>query len=59
VEELKGAASLSKAGSIITAQALSEDVEQTVAAKSCEMAGNQHPAMKGEIEGTLPLVRVR
>ena len=59
MEELKGATGLSKAGSIITAQALGEDVEQTVAAKSCEMGGNQHPAMKGELEGMLPLVRVR
>jgi len=40
-------------------QELYEYVEQTVAAKSRAEGGNQQPVMKGEMEGALPLVRVR
>jgi uncharacterized caspase-like protein len=58
VEGLKGAADLNKDG-IITVQELYEYVEQKVSAKSRSVGGNQHPVMKGEMEGALPLVRVR
>jgi hypothetical protein len=40
-------------------QELYEYVEQTMAPKSPAVGGNQHPVMKGEMEGALPLVRVR
>ncbi len=55
---LKGAADLNKDG-IVTVQELYEYVEQQVSAKSRSVGGNQHPVMKGEMEGALPLVRVR
>ena len=58
VEGLKGAADLNKDG-IITVQELYEYVEQKVSVKSRSVGGNQHPVMKGEMEGALPLVRVR
>jgi len=58
VEGLKGAADLNKDG-IITVQELYEYVEQKVSAKSRSVGGNQHPVMKGEMEGALPLVKVR
>ncbi len=40
-------------------QELYEYVEQTVAVKSRVVGGSQHPVMKGEMEGALPLVRER
>ena len=58
VQGLKGAADLNKDG-IITIQELYEYVEQQVSAKSRSVGGNQHPVMKGEMEGALPLVKVR
>ena len=58
VQGLKGAADLNKDG-IITVQELYEYVEQQVSAKSRSVGGNQHPVMKGEMEGALPLVKVR
>jgi uncharacterized caspase-like protein len=58
VQGLKGAADLNKDG-IITVQELYEYVEQQVSVKSRSVGGNQHPVMKGEMEGALPLVRVR
>lgn len=58
VEGLKGAADLNRDG-IITVQELYEYVEQKVSVKSRSVGGNQHPVMKGEMEGALPLVRVR
>jgi uncharacterized caspase-like protein len=58
VEGLKGAADLNKDG-IITVQEIYEYVEQKVSAKSRSVGGNQHPVMKGEMEGALPLVKVR
>src|SRR6266852_5048023 len=57
VEGLKGAADLNKDG-IVTVQELSEYLEQQVAKKSRSVGGNQHPVMKGEMEGALPLVKV-
>jgi uncharacterized caspase-like protein len=58
VEGLKGAADLNRDG-IITVQEIYEYVEQKVSAKSRSVGGNQHPVMKGEMEGALPLVKVR
>jgi len=58
VQGLKGAADLNKDG-IVTVQELYEYVEQQVSVKSRSVGGNQHPVMKGEMEGALPLVKVR
>jgi uncharacterized caspase-like protein len=58
VEGLQGAADLNRDG-IITLQELYEYVEQRVTHKSRAVGGNQHPVMKGEMEGTLPLVKAR
>ena len=55
---LKGAADLNRDG-MVTLQELYEYVEQQVSSKSRSVGGNQHPVMKGELEGLLPLVRVR
>ena len=57
VQGLKGAADLNRDG-IVTLQELYEYVEQQVAQKSRAVGGNQHPIMKGELEGTLPIVKV-
>jgi hypothetical protein len=43
---------------IVTVQELYEYLEQQVAKKSRSVGGNQHPVMKGEMEGALPLVKV-
>jgi len=56
VEGLKGAADLNKDG-IVTGQELYEYLEQQVAKTSRAVGGNQHPVMKGEMEGALPLVK--
>ena len=53
----KGAADLKRDG-IVSLQELYEYVEQQVARKSRAGGGNQHPVMKGELEGVLPLVKV-
>jgi uncharacterized caspase-like protein len=58
LEGLNGAADLNRDG-IITVQELYEYVEQQVTQKSRSVGGNQHPVMKGELEGLLPLVKVR
>ncbi|HTO12419.1 MAG TPA: caspase family protein [Candidatus Binatia bacterium] len=57
-EGLKGAADLNRDG-IVTLQELYEYVEQQVSRKSRLVGGNQHPVMKGELEGVLPLIKVR
>ncbi len=57
VEVLKGAADLNRDG-IVSLQELYEYVEQQVSQKSRTMGGSQHPVMKGELEGTLPLMKV-
>ena len=54
---LKGAADLNRDG-IISLQELYEYVEQQVSSKSRAVGSNQHPVMKGELEGVLPLVKV-
>jgi len=58
VTGLKGAADLNRDG-IISLQELYEYVEQQVTTKSRAVGGNQHPVMKGELEGALPLAKVR
>jgi uncharacterized caspase-like protein len=58
VNGLKGAADLNRDG-IVSLQELYEYVEQQVTAKSRAVGGNQHPVMKGEMEGALPLSKVR
>jgi len=57
VQGLQGAADGNHDG-IVSLQELYEYVEQQVAQKSRAVGGNQHPVMKGEMEGVLPLVRV-
>jgi hypothetical protein len=57
IEGLKGAADLNRDG-IVALQELYEYVEQQVAQKSRAVGGNQHPMMKGELEGLLPLTKV-
>lgn len=58
VEGLKGAADLNHDG-IVTLQELYEYLEQQVTRKARSAGGNQHPVMKGEMEGSLPLAKVR
>ena len=58
VNGLKGAADLNRDG-IVSLQELYEYAEQQVTAKSRAVGGNQHPVMKGELEGALPLAKVR
>ena len=58
VSGLKGAADLNRDG-IVSLQELYEYVEQQVTTKSRAVGGNQHPVMKGEMEGALPLSKVR
>jgi uncharacterized caspase-like protein len=57
VQGLQGAADGNRDG-IVSLQELYEYVEQQVSQKSRAVGGNQHPVMKGEMEGVLPLVRV-
>jgi uncharacterized caspase-like protein len=58
VQGLGGAADLNRDG-IVSLQELYEYLEQQVTAKSRSVGGNQHPVMKGELEGVLPLAKVR
>jgi uncharacterized caspase-like protein len=57
IQGLQGAADLNRDG-IVSLQELYEYVEQQVVQKSRALGGNQHPVMKGELEGVLPLVKV-
>jgi uncharacterized caspase-like protein len=57
IRGLEGAADTNRDG-IVSLQELYEYVEQQVTAKSRSLGGNQHPVMKGELEGPLPLVKV-
>jgi hypothetical protein len=58
VSGLKGAADLNRDG-IVSLQELYEYLEQQVTTKARSVGGNQHPVMKGELEGVLPLAKVR
>jgi hypothetical protein len=57
VQALKGAADLDRDG-IVSLQEAYQYLEQQVSQKSRAVGGNQHPVMKGELEGLLPLVKV-
>jgi len=57
IEGLKGAADGNHDG-IVSLQELYEYLEQEVTRKSRAVGGNQHPVMKGELEGALPLIKV-
>jgi hypothetical protein len=57
VNGLKGGGDLNRDG-IVSLQELYEYVEQQVTKKSRAVGGSQHPVMKGELEGALPLVKV-
>lgn len=57
VQALKGAGDLNRDG-IVSLQELYGYVEEQVTRKSRAVGGNQHPVMKGELEGALPLVKL-
>ena len=57
LQGLRGAADLDRNG-VVELQELYTYLEQQVAQKSRGIGGNQHPVMKGEVEGLLPLVKV-
>jgi uncharacterized caspase-like protein len=57
LQGLHGAGDLNRDG-IVSLQELYEYVEQQVTQKSRALGGNQHPVMKSELEGVLPLVKV-
>ncbi|MBM4441171.1 MAG: caspase family protein, partial [Candidatus Rokubacteria bacterium] len=58
VHGLRGAADLDQDGTV-TLQELYQYVEREVTQRSRAVGGNQHPVLKGELEGQLPMVRVR
>ncbi len=58
VQGLKGAADLNRDG-IVTFQELYEYLDKEVSDKSRAVGGNQHPVMKSDLEGTLPLVQIK
>jgi hypothetical protein len=58
LEGLRGAADVNR-DSIVTLQELYDYLEAKVTQKSRSVGGNQHPVMKGELEGVLPIVRVK
>jgi hypothetical protein len=57
LQGLRGAADLDRDG-VVVLQELYTYLEQQVSQKSRGSGGNQHPVMKGEVEGLLPLVKV-
>jgi hypothetical protein len=57
VQGLRGAADLDRDG-IVSLQELYQYLEQQVSQKSRSIGGNQHPVMKGELEGLMPLMKV-
>jgi uncharacterized caspase-like protein len=57
LQGLKGSAD-SNGDALVTVQELYEYVEREVAERSRTVGGSQHPVLKGELEGPLPLVRV-
>jgi hypothetical protein len=57
VQGLRGAADLDRDG-IVSLQEVYQYLEQQVTQKSRSIGGNQHPVMKGELEGQLPLIKV-
>lgn len=57
VQGLRGAADTNRDG-IVSLQELYAYLEREVSRKSRAVGGNQHPVMKGELEGALPLIQV-
>ena len=57
LQGLRGAGDLNRDG-MVSLQELYEYLEQQVTQKSRALGGNQHPMMKSELEGVLPLVKV-
>jgi len=57
LQGLRGAADLDRDG-VVVLQELYTYLEQQVSQKSRASGGNQHPVMKSEMEGLLPLVKV-
>src|SRR4030095_16419496 len=57
-EGLKGAGDLNRDG-IVSLQELYEYLQQQVVHKARNVGGNQHPLLKGEMEGVLPLTKAR
>ncbi len=57
LQGLQGGADRNRDG-IVSLQELYEYVEQQVRNRARATGGNQHPVMKGELEGILPLVKV-
>jgi len=57
VQALRGAGDLNRDG-IVSLQELYEYLEQQVVRKSRSVGGNQHPVLKGELEGVLPLIKL-
>jgi hypothetical protein len=57
LQALAGAGDGNRDG-IVSLQELYEYVEQAVARQSRAVGGNQHPVLKGEVEGALPLAKV-
>ncbi|MGH7388615.1 MAG: caspase family protein [Candidatus Rokuibacteriota bacterium] len=57
LQALRGAGDLNRDG-IVSLQELYEYLEQQVVRKSRSVGGNQHPVLKGELEGVLPLVKL-
>lgn len=57
IQGMRGTADLDRDG-IVSLQELYQYLEQEVSRKSRQAGGNQHPVMKGELEGLLPLARM-
>ena len=58
VEGLNGDADVDRNG-IVTLQEIYEYVRQHVEQTSRAIGGGQHPVMNGELDGALPLTKVR
>jgi hypothetical protein len=57
IQGIRGTADLDRDG-IVSLQELYQYAEQEVSRRSRSVGGNQHPVMKGEVEGILPLVKL-
>jgi hypothetical protein len=57
IQGIRGTADLDRDG-LVSLQELYQYLEQEVSRKSRLAGGNQHPVMKGELEGVLPLTRL-
>jgi hypothetical protein len=57
LQGLRGSADLDRDG-VVELHELYTYLEQQVTQKSRSVGGNQHPVMKGEMEGLLPLIKV-